>query len=51
MHLTSRSTLLENLDKQNHGQTNSACIFDKTPPSWSPFKWHELPIHMFTSVD
>jgi hypothetical protein len=50
MHLTVRPTLLENLDKQ-HEKTNSACISDKTPPSWSPFKWHELPIHMLTFVN
>jgi hypothetical protein len=29
----------------------SACISNKTPPLWSTLKWHEIPIHMFISVD
>jgi hypothetical protein len=51
MHLTARPTLLVHLDKQNHSQTNSACISDKTPPLWSPFNCHKLPIHWCTFVD
>jgi hypothetical protein len=42
-HLTARPSLMNNLDKQHHRQTNITCYFDITPPMFSALNWHKLP--------